>query len=299
MANNPVRNGLAATWVDDETHDQAGEVEAPVESVGECSEVVIRISGVAEVRVGTRQHCLEVAQHGVDPLELRQVPGLALADDLHELSELGVGHSGKAPQAIAAHIGTRRQFGAGPLGNRIAGEFSHRRHLDVQRIARVAERDRRAEGDLILRATARFTAGSLAAEVCVVHLHRARRAMLRLTLGHCRNEFVMHQPGGRVTHADVALESQSRQPGLRLADEVDRKNPLRQRQLGSAKQRACGQRGLTMACMAMKQRSTAADDNAVGSPGAARTAESIWPTSASHGLGAGGFGVKALEKFGQ
>jgi len=35
MANNPFGRGLAATDVDDEPHDQAGKVEAPVESVSE------------------------------------------------------------------------------------------------------------------------------------------------------------------------------------------------------------------------------------------------------------------------
>lgn len=68
--------GVAATDVDDESHDQVGQIEAPVESVGERAEVSIGVLGVPESLVGSRQHRLEVAQHGVDPLELRQICGL-------------------------------------------------------------------------------------------------------------------------------------------------------------------------------------------------------------------------------
>jgi len=166
-------------------------------------------------------------------------------------------------------------------------------------MARVVERDRRDKGDFVLRAAARLTAGSLAAEVCVVHQHRARQAVLRLALDHRRHEFVVDQPSGRVAHAVVALEFQTRKPNLGLADEVDRQKPRGRRQLGAAEQRARSQRGLAMACTALKPWSAAADDDAVGAPIAAWTAESGRATSAAHGNCASGVGAKALEKLGQ
>ena len=50
-----------------------------------------------------------------------------------------------------------------------------------------------------------------------------------VALGHGAHDLVMHQPGRRVAHAEVALERQGRQPGLGLADQVDRQEPGRQR----------------------------------------------------------------------
>ncbi len=81
MSDDPLGRRLAATDVDDEANDQVGEVEAAVESVSEVAEVAISVLGVAEGLVSARQHRLEVAQDGVDPFELRQVPGFALTDD--------------------------------------------------------------------------------------------------------------------------------------------------------------------------------------------------------------------------
>ena len=124
--------GHAATDIHDEPHDQVGEVEPTVESVGERTKVAIAVLSVPEGFVGTGHHRLEVAQHSVDPLELRKISGLAKAYDLDTVSAAGFGHRSKTCQAVAEHIGARRQVGTSPLGDRVAGESWHWRYLDVQ-----------------------------------------------------------------------------------------------------------------------------------------------------------------------
>ena len=52
MPNDAFRCGLAATDVHDESHDQVGEVEAPVESIGERAEIAVCVLAIAEGLVG-------------------------------------------------------------------------------------------------------------------------------------------------------------------------------------------------------------------------------------------------------
>ena len=57
--------------VDDESCDEAAQIEAPVEAVGESGKVVARVLAVLQRMECARQRRLQVAQHRVDPLELR------------------------------------------------------------------------------------------------------------------------------------------------------------------------------------------------------------------------------------
>ena len=97
----------------------------------------------------------------------------------------------------------------------------------------------------------------------------------------------------------MALEFQGRQPGLGLADEVDREKLPRQRQLGAAEQRTGGQRGLTMAGVTLVQVTAATEHDAVGGCVAAWADEAAWPTSAAYGFGTGGFRAETLKKLRQ
>ena len=78
MPDAPFVDSLGAAHVNDEVDDQAGQIEALVEAIGKGAHIALGVLGVVEGLVGARQHRLEVAQDAVDPLELRQVPGLAL-----------------------------------------------------------------------------------------------------------------------------------------------------------------------------------------------------------------------------
>jgi hypothetical protein len=99
LPNDALGRCRTAADIHDETHDQVGQVEAPVESVAERTEA--GVLGVSEGLVGARDHRLGVRQHRFDPLELRQLTGLALPHDFDSVSAAGIGHCCKGSQAIA------------------------------------------------------------------------------------------------------------------------------------------------------------------------------------------------------
>ena len=99
------------------------------------------VFAVPEGLVCTGDHRFEVAQHCVDPLELRQILGFALAHDLHSVDAPGFGHGCKASQAVAEYNGAWDQAGLGPLRDCIGtcsrGIAPHR-SSDADRVRRRA-----------------------------------------------------------------------------------------------------------------------------------------------------------------
>ena len=116
---------------------------------------------------------LEVDQNRVDPFELRQLPGFASAHDDGVVLATGVGHPGKASQAVRDHHATGSEGVAGPLGNGLARESRHGCHFGVDRVALRIGRDRCNERHLVLGAARGLAAGELAAKVGIVHLDHA------------------------------------------------------------------------------------------------------------------------------
>jgi hypothetical protein len=76
MSNDTPRSRCASADTDDELYDQAGEIESPVESVGEGAEVLASVLAVPEGLVGSGDHGLEVAQHRVGHLNCGRSRGL-------------------------------------------------------------------------------------------------------------------------------------------------------------------------------------------------------------------------------
>lgn len=62
--------GTVAADIDYEADNQAGGIESPIEPACQRAVVVVGVLGVLEGLVGARQHGLEVAKKGVDPLEV-------------------------------------------------------------------------------------------------------------------------------------------------------------------------------------------------------------------------------------
>ena len=299
MANQPPWQLLGSADVHDQAGHEVGQVKPPVEPVAEATEVAGCVLAVAERLVGTRHHGLEVAENGVDPLELRQIPGLALANDLHRMSATGVGDGSEAGQPVAENGGIRCQAGLCPLGDRLAGKARYRTQLGIPRAAFIADRDCGDDWNLVLGASAGLAASALAAEVSVVNLDSARQAMLGVTRSHRHHDLVVHQPGRGVTHADVTLQRQGCHTGLGLADEVDRQKPLGQRQLGACEQGVGRQRGLVTTGVALEQSPRAGAQHAMSASVAARAAKSAGPASALHSVGAVDLGAERLQELRQ
>ena len=101
------------------SRDEAAQIEAPVEAIGEGGQVVFSVLAVVQRMEGPGQGRLQIAQHRVDPLELGQVARLEGTHHGGHVRATGVDHRSKATQAIAGHHRARHQAGLGPVANRV------------------------------------------------------------------------------------------------------------------------------------------------------------------------------------
>lgn len=283
--------------IDDEADHEVAQIDAAVEPVGERCQVGLGLLAVLRGAERASQGGLQVAENCVDPLELGQVARLDRADDLRRVNASGLSDSGKVPQAVAGDYRAGQQPGLGPLGDGLRDRAVDQIELEVDRLPCRVKRDRRYEGHLVLRASTTLSSRPLDTEVRVVDLHGAAQAMGDFFPGHAVVDLVMQQPSRWVAHAQATLERQCRKPRLGLADETDRQEPGRQRQLGVLQQGAGRQRGLMPAIVALKQLAHAVADDAVLRAGATRAAEPIGSARALERLGALRFGAKVAREF--
>ena len=78
-------------------------MEAPVETINKRTEVAGSVFSEIERRVGAAQAGFEVAQNRVDPVEFRQVLGLATARDDWPVLAASISNPGKTAQAIGSN----------------------------------------------------------------------------------------------------------------------------------------------------------------------------------------------------
>ena len=258
---------------------------------------MIGVLAVLQGVVRPGQGSLEIAEHGVDPLEAGQVTRLEAADHHWEVNAAGVGHRTEAAQPIAVHTGAGQQIGLGPLANRFRSETSDYIELDVHRMPVIIDRGSGDKGSLVLRAATDLPACALATEVGVIELHGAAELMGGVLRSHGAVDLLMQQPGSGIAHAKLALERQRRQAGLGLTDEVDGQEPGRQWQLGVRHETARSQRGLMPATIALKELASAVADHVVITAGAARAPKPLRPTHGLDRLGALRLGAKAAKEF--
>jgi len=275
--NHPLGLRLAAHGGDEQPCRQRLEIKAAIESIGECGEVVRRILLEAEGMVRPRQAGLEIAKHGIDPMKLGHVLGFAPRDDGALMRTIRGGDGTEAGQSVGVYRVARRQGCLGPLGDRLTAEGRDGGEPDVPRTARLVERDGGHERHLVLRSAPGLAAAALAAQVGIVDLHLTVEGVARLALHHRLHHLVVDEPGCRVAHPEVTLEGQRRQPGLGLADEVDRQEPGGQRQLGALHQGVGDQRGLVATGAALEQRMVTPVHPRTGRALAARAAKAGWP----------------------
>ncbi len=116
------RHRLAPRHIDDEGGEQPAQVEAPVEPVGKGSQVGLAVPSLLEGVERAGQLGLEVAQHGVDPLELGQVLRLEGAHHAGDVDATGFGDGGEAAQAVAEDDAAGLQACLGPLSDGLGSE---------------------------------------------------------------------------------------------------------------------------------------------------------------------------------
>jgi hypothetical protein len=125
QANRVLGVGVTASSGDEEPLMQSAEVESTVEAVGECRQVSSGILPEVECMIATGRAGLEIAQDGVDPLELRQVFRLSSGDDGWLMDAPGFGDGSEAGQTIRRHGAARSQMRLGPGCDGLEGE-AHR-----------------------------------------------------------------------------------------------------------------------------------------------------------------------------
>ena len=65
--------GFATCHIDDQARDRSAQVESAIEAIAVGGEVLVGVLAVLQGVEGAGQRGFQVAQHGFDPLELRQV----------------------------------------------------------------------------------------------------------------------------------------------------------------------------------------------------------------------------------
>lgn len=90
------------------------QVETPINAVAEGSQVARRIFLEVEGMEATRQTGLEITEHGVDPLELGNLPRFTSSHDCRAMHAAGLGDRSEAGQAIGEHRTSRGQLLLGP-----------------------------------------------------------------------------------------------------------------------------------------------------------------------------------------
>ena len=283
---------LGPQRVNDEVGDQVAQIDSVVEPLGEGGEIGLGLFAVLQRFEGARHHGLEVAQHGVDPLEFAQVAWFGDAHHFGHVDAAGFGDGSKAPQAVALYDRLGLQTGLGPLGYRLRLEAADDVELDVQRLDGSVHRDCCDDGNLVFRASTGLAASSLATQVGIIQLHGATKEARGLLPRHGVVDLVVQQPGGGVAHAQVPFEGKRRDARVCLADEVEGQKRGRQRQLGMFHQGASGQRGLVPALAALVQLAAAVIHKIVMSAIALRATKLLRPPRALERLGALRFGAK-------
>ena len=178
------RHRLGPRRLNDEVGYQVAQVEPVVEPIGEGAEVGLGVLAVLQRFEGGRHRGLEVAQHGVDPLELGQVPRLECAHHPGHMDAFGFGDCGKAPQAVTGDDGLGQQAGLGPIGNGIRREAADHVERVPNRLSGVVHRNGRHEGNFVLRASSGLAPRALLTEVGVTELHRTAEQPRRFLARH-------------------------------------------------------------------------------------------------------------------
>jgi hypothetical protein len=286
-----------ASLIHDLPREQFAQVEAAVEAIGERGQAAFGVLGPGQRVEGAVQRGLEFAQACVEPLELRQVTRLAIADHDGRVRAAGGLYRREAAQAVAEDRRSWRQVSHGPALDCLVGEATDAVEFDELRPPLVVERHGSYKRRLVLRTAPGLAARVLATQVGVIELDRARQPVLALAQRHGVVDLVLQRPSGGVAHAELALERQGRQPRLGLAEQVDHQEPCAQRQLGVLKQAAHGQRCLVTAGLALEQLTSAVANDLVFSCVAAQTTKSAGPASDLDGLGTLLLGAEALYEL--
>src|SRR3954452_21775709 len=279
-----------------EALDDAVELEAAVEPVGEAGEVRLRMLR-ADMVVGAGDRGLDVAQAGVDPLERRPARGPLAGTGRHrEVLAAGLLDRRPAGQAVADDIAPGGEVPLGqPLHLLLAEALDHA-HPQPPRPALGRGLDRGDDRRLARGTAAALAARALAAEVGVVDLDPARELRLGgLAHAHRQHQLVLDQPSRLPLDPEPSRELDRADPVLALGEMVDRREPGGERQLGVLEHGAGGQPDLLLAPIALEQLARLECPHAAVA--ASRAGEPLAPAHVQQHLSTGLLAAEALSEL--
>jgi len=191
--NRPLRLRRAFRRSHEQSLMQRPQIEAAIETVREGAEISRRILSESESMVTTAQTGLEVAEQGVDPLELGHISGLSSAHDNRPVRTSRRGERDERGQPVAVDDATRGDAGRGLLRDGRPTEVRHDGEFGAQRPAILADRDGRNERDLVLGAPTDLAPATLTPEVGVIDLDLAGDGITGLPRGHRLHQFVVNE----------------------------------------------------------------------------------------------------------
>ena len=259
----------------------------------------MRVFAELESVIGTGGAGFQIAEQGIDPQELGQLPGLPSARHDHIMVAVRIGDTIEAGEAVCQHGAAGSEEVSRPISNGCAREVGDGREFGIDGMMLFIERDRGDERDLVFRSATGLAARMLTAQIGVVGLHMALQRVDLLAFGHGLHQLMMDAPGSGVADAQLPLQGERGQARLGLADQIDSQEPDRQRQVSALEHSASNQRSLVSAGAALKGFARATLEGAVFGVAATRALKTLGPAGGFQHRGALRFGTEALYELGE
>jgi len=201
--------------------------------------------------VGPGDRVLDVAEQGVDPVELRiRHAGTSTPGDVAFMDTGGGVKGSETPEAVTNDLapGRNRLLGiATYLGK---GKATHTAKLNTLRMAVVIGLHGSHKRELVISAAPALSR-PLAAQIGVIDLDASGEPLSLVALVHDLQQLVFELPGRVVADAELPGQLQRREAILALGQQVDGQEPGGQRQVGGMEDGAGGERGLMMTAMTL------------------------------------------------
>ena len=195
--------------------------------------------------VGTRKTGFEIAQHGIYPPELRQLPGLTATGDEDIMRPPSIPNSIETTQAIGQYMAFSIQGTARPVLNGFPGKPGNRDEFGMDGMPLIVYGNGSGKRHLVFRSAPGLATWVLAAQkIGIIRLGRALQGIQGFALQHRLHELVLDTPSGRIADAQMAFQRQCGQTGLGLGDQINSKKPEGQGQTDTLEKGAENQGGL-------------------------------------------------------
>ena len=249
--------------------------------------------------VSTGKACFEIAQHGVDPPELRQVPGFAATGDDHIMLTSSIAYAIETTQAIGQYAAARIKGITSPVLNGFTGKHGNRDKFSIDGMPLIIYGNCGDKRDLVFRSSPGLATRILTAQISIIRLCRALKRLKGFALQHGLHALVLDTPGREVADPQLALQRQCGQTRLGLTDQVNGEKPSSQGQAGALENGAGNQRSLVTTMAALKRLARTAFQNRMLGTVALGAMKSFRPAGQFQGRSALLFGAKTLYEFGE